>query len=217
MLITENLWNPSTLFWRTPDCFEKGSDVLRNGCALLDAPNKSGSAAGPKPRNHSFPLLCKEGRRGGRDTNLPPVSEGLIPQRHKRRRRFGVLILSQRRRICGLVISWWILPWPGGMAEQCNRHRRKGGQCLSQASLPAAGAGEPRRAPEGPCHGQNGFGSFCRNKRTSSHGGETPESFFPLLCKEGRRGGRIEKLILQTPSAVPPQITHYTLAPESHQ
>jgi hypothetical protein len=22
-------------------------------------------------------------------------------------------------------------PWPGGMAEQCNRHRRKGGQCLS--------------------------------------------------------------------------------------
>ena len=51
----------------------------------------------------------------------------------------------------------------------------KGGQCLSQASLPAAGVGEPRRAPEGPCHGQHGFGSFCRNKRTSSYGGETPE------------------------------------------
>ena len=40
-------------------------------------------------------------------------------------------------------------PWPGGMAEQCNRHRRKGGQCLSQASLHAAGVGEPRRAREG--------------------------------------------------------------------
>ena len=28
--------------------------------------------------------------------------------------------------------------------------------------------------PKGPCHGQHGFGSFCRNKRTSSFGGETP-------------------------------------------
>ena len=72
-------------------------------------------------------------------------------------------------------------PWPGGMAEQCNRHRRKGGQCLSQASLHAAGVGEPRRAPEGPCHGQYGFGSFCRNKRTSSYGGETPSLLNPNI------------------------------------
>ncbi len=56
------------------------------------------------------------------------------------------------------------------MAEQCNRHRREGGQCLSEASLPAAGVGEPRRAPGGPCHGQNGFGYFCRNKSGSSRG-----------------------------------------------
>ena len=70
------------------------------------------------------------------------------------------------------------LPWPGGMTEQCNRHRRIGGQCVSAASLPTAGVGEPRRAPGGSCHGQHGFGSFCRNKRTSSYGGETPESIF---------------------------------------
>ena len=62
------------------------------------------------------------------------------------------------------------------MAEQCNRHRRKGGQCLSQASLPAAGGGEPRRAPEGPCYGQHGFGYFCRNKSSSSSGDQTPVS-----------------------------------------
>jgi hypothetical protein len=33
-------------------------------------------------------------------------------------------------------------------------------QCLSVASLRAAGVGEPRREPEGPQHGQHGFGYF---------------------------------------------------------
>ncbi|MDT3776343.1 hypothetical protein PJI16_02060 [Nitrospira sp. MA-1] len=28
-----------------------------------------------------------------------------------------------------------LIPWPGGMAEQCNRHREKGGQCLSPSAL----------------------------------------------------------------------------------
>ncbi len=50
------------------------------------------------------------------------------------------------------------LPWPGGMTEPCNRHRRKGRQCLSpatrqrtdSASWRAAGVGELRREPEGP-------------------------------------------------------------------
>jgi len=57
-----------------------------------------------------------------------------------------------------------------GVAEQCSRHRRKGAHCLSEASLRAAGFGEPRRAPEGPCHSQNGFGHFCRNKSSSAAG-----------------------------------------------
>ena len=67
-----------------------------------------------------------------------------------------------------------MIPWPCGMAEPCNRHRKKGGQCPSAASLPAAGVGALRRAPEGPCHGQHGFGHFCRNKSGSSYGAETP-------------------------------------------
>ena len=37
----------------------------------------------------------------------------------------------------------------------------------SGASLRAAGVGEPRRSPEGPGHGQHGFGYFCRNKSGS--------------------------------------------------
>jgi len=40
------------------------------------------------------------------------------------------------------------MPWPCGMAEPCSRYRKKGGHCLSAASLHAAGVGEPRRAPE---------------------------------------------------------------------
>ena len=34
------------------------------------------------------------------------------------------------------------------MAEQCNRYRRKGGHCLSAASVRTAGVGEPRKAPK---------------------------------------------------------------------
>ena len=43
-----------------------------------------------------------------------------------------------------------------------------GEHCLSEASCAAAGVCEPHRDPAGPHHGGNGFGSFCRNKRTSS-------------------------------------------------
>jgi hypothetical protein len=42
--------------------------------------------------------------------------------------------------------------------------------CLSVASLRAAGVGEPRRGPEGPNHGQHGFGHFCRSKSESAAG-----------------------------------------------
>ena len=37
---------------------------------------------------------------------------------------------------------------PCGVAEQCSRPRKTGAYCLSEASLCAAGVGEPRRGPE---------------------------------------------------------------------
>ena len=46
----------------------------------------------------------------------------------------------------------------------------------SEASLRAAGVGEPRRAHEGPRHGLHGFGYFCRNK-SGSAAGPKPGSF----------------------------------------
>ncbi len=86
------------------------------------------------------------------------------------------------------------LPWPCGEAEQCSRHRRKGAHCLSpsrrlrpsSSSLCAAGVGEPRREPEGPRHGQHGFGSFCRNKRPSS-AGANPIAVKLIYCLTPRR------------------------------
>ena len=49
-----------------------------------------------------------------------------------------------------------------------------GEDCLSEASSAAHTTGTGVKAPEGPRPGATGFGSFCRNKRTSSCGGETP-------------------------------------------
>ena len=92
--------------------------------------------------------------------------------------------------VIGYPSSFYFLrhPWPCDMAGQCNRHRKKGGQCPSpskrlrtgSASLPAAGVGALRREPEGPCHGQHGFGYFCRNK-SSSAAGPTPGIYSSLL------------------------------------
>jgi hypothetical protein len=59
-----------------------------------------------------------------------------------------------------------LFPAALGVAEQCSRLRGFGEHCLSEASCAAAGVGEPRRGPGGPRTGGNGFGSFCRNKRT---------------------------------------------------
>ena len=39
---------------------------------------------------------------------------------------------------------------------------------------PPSGAAEE---PGGPCMGENGFGSFCRNKRTSARGDDTPHNY----------------------------------------
>ena len=44
----------------------------------------------------------------------------------------------------------------------------------SEFRSPTFGTGA--KAPEGPRPGANGFGSFCRNKRTSACGAETPQN-----------------------------------------
>ncbi len=60
--------------------------------------------------------------------------------------------------------------WPFGMTEQRSRIQKKGGHCVSEASLPAAECGEQRSESGGSRQGTHGFGSFCRNKRTSAAG-----------------------------------------------
>ncbi len=54
-------------------------------------------------------------------------------------------------------------------------NRPFGEGCLSGASSLAILFGAEAEEPAGPRTGGNGFGSFCRNKRTSSRGGETPQ------------------------------------------
>ena len=50
-----------------------------------------------------------------------------------------------------------------------------GEDCLSEASSAAQTFGTGAKAPEGPRPGAHGFGSFCRNKRISPSGDETPQ------------------------------------------
>ena len=64
-----------------------------------------------------------------------------------------------------------------------------------QARDPSLRSGQARNdngaAPEGPRLGAHGFGSFCRNKRISPCGGETPQSSLhsvpPLRSRQARR------------------------------
>ncbi len=75
----------------------------------------------------------------------------------------------------------WPLAWPSSAAES-----GKTGAHLSEPFsktqdrlrefAPTAGVGEPHRVPEGPRHGQHGFGSFCRNKG-SRPPGRNPDNF----------------------------------------
>ena len=54
-----------------------------------------------------------------------------------------------------------------------------GEDCLSEASSAALTFGTGAKVPGGPRPGAHGFGSFCRNKRTSSCGAEPPQE---ALC-----------------------------------
>jgi hypothetical protein len=88
-----------------------------------------------------------------------------------------------------------MIPWPGGTLRHRSSDSRKrgfrflppsgrltgltfyslGGPCLSLASWYARPGPSSARC-NGADLGENGFGSFCRNKRTSPDGGETPNS-----------------------------------------
>ena len=65
-----------------------------------------------------------------------------------------------------------------------------GEDCPSVASSAALTFGTEAKAPKGPRPGAHGFGSFCRNKRTSSCGAETPHDplstlpSFPMLLPD---------------------------------
>ncbi len=67
---------------------------------------------------------------------------------------------------------------PSGGAAPQSRIRYGGEDCLSEASSAALTFGTGAKEPRGPRTGANGFGSFCRNKRTSSRGAETPQELF---------------------------------------
>ena len=97
------------------------------------------------------------------EANARIVTRALFEAFGKAQDRLCVLI---RAPILG-SLAWWL-----GRAVQATPEL--GAHCLSLASLRAAGVGEPHRTPEGPRHGQNGFGHFCRTKSGSSFGGETP-------------------------------------------
>ena len=65
---------------------------------------------------------------------------------------------------------------PPGEAAPRSRSLVGGEDCLSAASSAAQTIGTEAKAPEGPRLGAHGFGSFCRNKRTASHGAATPQA-----------------------------------------
>ena len=105
--------------------------------------------------------------------NLSPL---LSPSRSRNRESSVVAVGLHTR-----AIPWRHLRAPAGAAAPQSRTLFRGEDCLSKASSAALTFGTVAKAPEGPRPGAPGFGSFCRNKRTSSCGGETPHSS-PFPC-----------------------------------
>ena len=82
------------------------------------------------------------------------------------------------------AISSHHVPAPAGVAAPQSRRLFGGEDCLSEASSAALTVGTGAKAPQGPRPGAHGFGSFCRNKRISSCGAETPQApLFPSFAK----------------------------------
>ena len=104
------------------------------------------------------------------------------------------------------AISWRHLSAPAGVATPRSRPRCGGEDCLSVASSAALTFGTGAKAPVWPRPVAHGFGSFCRNKRTSACRGRNPASTFflsvilanagnqrlslPFLWKESKGGQR---------------------------
>ena len=77
---------------------------------------------------------------------------------------------------------------------------------MSIASFRAAEVGEPRRSPEGPGHGHNGFGYFCRNKSDSPAGakpGIIRTGMNQLLLKKDVRIEEDSKLLTSWIALIP--------------
>ena len=96
------------------------------------------------------------------------------------------------------------------MTEQRSRIQKEGGHCLSpsrslrtgSASLPAAECGEQHRESGGSRQGPTGFGSFCRNKRTSAAGprpGKKSNKVFLLLFSLIRNKFSLPTLVFWVP------------------
>ena len=82
-----------------------------------------------------------------------------------------VVVFGSRTR----AIPWRHLKAPAGVAAPRSRNQLGGEDCLSEASSAALNFGTGAKAPGGPRPGANGFGSFCRNKRTASCGAAAPQ------------------------------------------
>ena len=97
----------------------------------------------------------------------------------------GSILLFSFFHIPTPAIPWRHLMAPAGVAAPQSRNLVGGEDCLSEASSAALTFGTEAKAPGGPRPGAHGFGSFCRNKRTSARGAETPHSFpfcHPCMC-----------------------------------
>ena len=70
---------------------------------------------------------------------------------------------------------------PAGAAAPRSRIQYEGEDCLSEASSAAQTIGTGAKAPECPRPGAHGFGSFCRNKRTSA--GPQPRKYRPVNAR----------------------------------
>ena len=141
-------------------------------------------------RGSSVVLFAKTGR--SKDPGSP-IESGMTEgrkQRHPWRHVEGAC-----RRGCAAVPNFL---WGRGLFERSACPEQREGTLNQQPSawksrfLPSTDSGQARdpslrsgqarndngAAPEGPRLGAHGFGSFCRNKRISPCGGETPQ-FFP--------------------------------------
>ena len=151
---------------------------------------------GPRPGAHGFGSFCRNKRTSPCGAETPQESPSCChPRRSSSTPVPDVCNRGSKSRIQSLSLcfrsraipgqsqghaSWRHLPAPAGVAAPRSRNPVGGEDCLSEASSAALTFGTGAKAPEGSRPGANGFGSFCRNKRTSACGAETPQDPLPL-------------------------------------